>query len=107
MLEVSGTLVKDCPAVQNVATLRENGVRRMPTLGGWKSEPKWEPIYTDGLLFGALSPVAPIALKAGDVLVVDGSTGEAMRVERGGEIIWEKVKEDGAVDEKPKRKRAT
>ena len=93
MLEVSGTLAKDCPRGQDVAALHQNGTRRMPTLGGWKIEPKYEPMYTVGLPFGSLHPVAPVALKAGDVLVADAETGEAARVERDGEVVW--IKDGG------------
>jgi len=88
MLEVSGTLAKDCPRGQDVAALHQDGVRRVPTLGGWKMEPKYEPTYTVGLPFGSLHPVAPIALKAGDILFADAETGEAARVLRDGKVIW-------------------
>ena len=95
MLRVQGTLIKDCPRGQDVAELRQNGTKRMPTLGGWKVEPKYDPAYTDGLPFGTLHPVAPVALKAGDVFVVDGETGDALRVERGDKVVWEKGGKDG------------
>ena len=95
MLEVSGTLIRDCAKGADVSEQKQSGTIRTPTLGGWKTEPRLVPVYTDGLPFGALHPIAPVPLRAGDILIVNAETAAALRVERDGEIIWQVEELDG------------
>jgi hypothetical protein len=90
MLEIRGTIKKDCKIGTDVTAQRENGYEIVTTQRGDEQRPKYTRIYLEGEPFGHIANIiAPIDLRAGDVLVLEGKEHYPIRVERGDSVVWE------------------